>query len=869
MYGDKNESIEKVYNRYLYIKNRYLSLIDMTGGGNKPHIFSLKDINLFIDKKTRSYLDPTYGFIYASLQYIKNVYILKDDILPIDGRVIKLIKNSFRLISDQIQPVKELKKNLKSIDIGRFLAHKYIINNTHRDTISEFTKKVKIITDHISSAKADKRKRVYKKTVNYSKYIVEGIEMDVAEGDTIDSFITTLVNYKNRLEIELKRYMNVNYGEYINNFIAKVWREGNDILMYHIVLAILWHNADSKAGIEEYYIGINEVFERVGLSTIDIPANFSTSLFTHELTLDNNIHDNRDNFNYMLAVIYYTSNKIHISTQDYTNIYIPEHISFRDCGEVALRNFIQILITRVSGFDFSLLDKYGAIDQVKEYFKYFNTNLKVSDDYTETGFLKDRFEHINVRLKSRDAWGMIVSNLECARYYNKYMADGDIFNYEILDGTANDSDIPNMLAIIRYLFREIKEWEDFNDDIVDVKNNLDINKDRISGDVHIYNKFLGKYTMGFHRMHYTFVCDTYEYIDITHEFERDEMFYLELLNKSSIENRDFLKYISKDRPDDWIYYLIENNNDIVDIINTLWNFISIETYKKLLDYVYTKFDADKFSRTEIYIPYLTDQTFYEYTGIYYADILESLHKTSVTELVLNIRIEDGIEVSDISLDFTYPDIDRLTSLTINPPHSININNINNLNNLVDLVISFNVLDNFWNTTHITTDQLKDFNRLKYLCVNILVLEGDTTILERLDTLEVNKIDYQGTDMIKILQEIFPKIRLTTLHIDADVIFDANIILPTVEVFSTDSSVRRTDRLFKLLPNVKVIAGGDFIDTLTIDMPELIEISNIKDIRPFMKYLPQIEILMAHSLNIEYSGGDYFRDMTKKTQYKWY
>ena len=155
-----NNNIETVYSRYLHTKNRYLSLQNMVGGGNKPHVFSLKDLNLFTDEHIRSHLDPTYGFIYASLHYIKNVYILKNGILPVDKKIIDLIKKTFRLVGGQIQPVKRLSTDLKPIEVGRFLAHQYVINNILDDRINDLNKKVKIITDHLISAKADKKKEL-------------------------------------------------------------------------------------------------------------------------------------------------------------------------------------------------------------------------------------------------------------------------------------------------------------------------------------------------------------------------------------------------------------------------------------------------------------------------------------------------------------------------------------------------------------------------------------------------------------------------------------------------------------------------------------------------------------------------------------
>jgi hypothetical protein len=632
--------------------------------------------------------------------------------------------------------------------------------------------------------------------------------------------------------------------------------------MYHIVLAVLWHNADSKAGIEQYYTGINEIFTGFGLPMVDIPDGFSTSLFTHD---DIDIADDGviegDDFNYILAVIYYANNKMHISTQDYTDIYIPCSVNFPDCGEVALRNFIQILITRDSKFDLTLLEKYGAIKSVKEYFKYFDSNLRVSNDYIGTDCFKEMISPLyeeGIRLKSRDAWGLVVSNLGAdIRYQNMCETDSIPYHYEILDGLAqNSKDVSNMLAIIRRLFTNIKKWEDFNDDIVEVENNLD---KKGYGDVYVSNSSLGDYTMKFIARHYEFLCNAVKALEIVKEFEGEDMVYLTLLNSHDFHDENFVKYITKNGTSDyWIYYLMRDDNYMVDIINSCWFFISVETYKKLVDYTYIHFDSDKFARTDIHKPLLSGKTYYEYTDIYFMNVLKSLYRTSVTDLV----IKPIYECDNTDFDFsTLSDISQLTSLTIEIEDVINIYNIDRLVNLVKFEVMFYKTGGWrdeLNCSSVTTEQLKDLNKLNKLCIHTLVIEGDTTILERLEILEVNEFEYTYRGALK---SILPNTRVKTLHVGSKLcreIYSAEIGLPSVEVFSMSGSIKESDKLFRLLPNIKAIRGGSFAGDITCDLPNLIEISNVADIEPFIKYLPQLEVLILNSLR----DGEYLRNMPK-------
>jgi hypothetical protein len=94
--------------------------------------------------------------------------------------------------------------------------------------------------------------------------------------------------------------------------------------------------------------------------------------------------------------------------------------------------------------------------------------------------------------------------------------------------------------------------------------------------------------------------------------------------------------------------------------------------------------------------------------------------------------------------------------------------------------------------------------------------------------------------------------MKTLHIgDASIqlICKAKISLRTVEVFSARGNNYGSNQLFELLPNIRAFRGGLYKRVpVTAELPHLVELSNVSNIGPLVKYFRQIEILVSYTGN---------------------
>ena len=141
--------------------------------------------------------------------------------------------------------------------------------------------------------------------------------------------------------------------------------------IFSIVLAILWEISDDKSGIREYYEGLKEYIP------VKIPDDFEDTTYTPN-ELENYVTDNKSDYNYILA---YVSNKINgllsIQEQQYPKFKVNEvQITFPDCGEISLKNFIKILCfdEKKNEFDIDKLSSLEPIQDIKTFFTIFDTD---------------------------------------------------------------------------------------------------------------------------------------------------------------------------------------------------------------------------------------------------------------------------------------------------------------------------------------------------------------------------------------------------------------------------------------------------------------------------------------------------------------
>jgi hypothetical protein len=627
-----------LYKKYTEAKNRYKDLCLMIGGG-KPSISILKNINLFPKGDIEQHLNPLYGFIHAVSSFVPNYYKLGvlggDD----NKQLIKLVRSIFHNVDGYVQPTIELFKNMTPMIIGEFLAYRYFMNRMGGTYLVNMIEKIRIALDSVKEMhileekyaefgkkqyhlypsytaninyKLNKTRTLIDKTMStrYEEFIIQSINMDNIENlsdmthDNYEKkreiFIKNLSAYMAKLQSYCAKRPAINL--FIHKYISsnKLWDPGYyDIKMYYTVLALLWWVANSKAGILEYYIGVNNVLPIN--QRVVIPDDFIEDMYSiHELRATSYIDDfpdktditYEDRLTHLIASVYAKNTAIQLYSQEYVDIKIPCEINFPDCGEISVRDFIRVLMFDGTTFDTAHLDAYGPSDNV---ILYFNT-------YQESAISNNSIirDFMGEKLNSRNAWGKIVSNIPgvvygnyCTYGNNKYSAN--ITGGEtVFDGTEY---VPNMLIVLRHLFSNIKQFEDFDSDTNDNINTVTPELTNGTGSIIIEHAVLGRLVWYFASRHYGLALDktaTYNYDNLPENI----MHYI-LSISSGISGLEEKAGKLKFSCENWLYYVIRDENDIVDIINhNNTKIIKNEIYSNIVDYGVKYLDFDKFTRLE-------------------------------------------------------------------------------------------------------------------------------------------------------------------------------------------------------------------------------------------------------------------------------
>ena len=194
------------YSKYLKYKQKYLQLINQTGG-DKPIISRPNDINRFPSgSDMEKFLNPIYGLYMCESGYIDNNYWLHTHKLILTEQSSKIKKLS-RSIPGSVQPTKII-MDYTPLDIGRYIALLYICKE---------------------------KQNFFIKITKDNAYIFNGI--DPRESITLNEYIKKVSIIKNTIMLNT-----------------------NDIYDFYIVLYCLWWVLNNDEGISEYYKGIEDVF---------------------------------------------------------------------------------------------------------------------------------------------------------------------------------------------------------------------------------------------------------------------------------------------------------------------------------------------------------------------------------------------------------------------------------------------------------------------------------------------------------------------------------------------------------------------------------------------------------------------------------
>ena len=413
-------------------------------GGDKPYDVVAESLNRFTDHKMDEYMNPIYGLVYCETGYISNIFFLNQIKLTINN----IPQNHIKIISKAcaqegettvIRPTKNIRDHQVTLkDIGNYIAIKYV------NMIAE--KAANDAENTTNSAKSSDENTMYIAKLSGNIYVSHE-------------------KYHKANQKQLKAIKAC-----ISKFSRYIPLTDNDIFAFHMILFCLWWKVDNNTGFNEYYEGIQEVFDIVNQCFPEVePLKINSTPSTKSSTITST------STTFEQIVLGITQIDFKLYNQEYSSVFCNEtkDIRYPDCGETTVRNIINILCYNKYSqtFDTQLLIDKNAIPELLEYYTVFNT--------FESQSKKTYSEIYGQELDARNAWSNLIFNKSQYNViFHTYCKDG--YGYNIKSGLAKDGSKVNILQMIQNLLPAVKTWGDF------------INKNIGSIDVKIDNKGIGE-----------------------------------------------------------------------------------------------------------------------------------------------------------------------------------------------------------------------------------------------------------------------------------------------------------------------------------------------------------------------------------------
>jgi hypothetical protein len=532
------------YKKYKKYKSKYFSLKNQKGG-DFPQINIIKNINIFpLDSDMEKLLNPIHGFIYYETSVIENLYKFS---VPDDSILNEIIKDNFNEIEYVVRPNKNiLDDKIKIEDLGLAIGFLYCYK---KYDIENKLKDIKRIQFNLKN----------KINENKKKGIINLEEN--SQNEKLLNIIKTFENYP---------FINKHIKKMFNKIIKSDLKD----MYFYVLLVFVWWKADNKRGIKKYYEGVICILRLVKnlfgveIENLIIPSDFEDDVFTYSELLDYRTND----YYQALAVSYIIKNNF-IKIYNYSTATV-NGIQFPNCGETMLRNFINIILCdSPEKINTEILGDLEAIDELKEYYKVFNT-LKIQSS-------SDTYDIFGKKLNSIDAFAYVVSNIPNVAYR------GDGFN--IKGGLNIKDDKSNMLEVINFLFKKISTWTDFVSEFekigIELKMDVNIDTDGL-GYINIKNKN-GEYKFMFTSRHYnTMIINRNITTDFTDLTEEQNLTTLLIQQEAPINIKTFLhiKYYES--------LLITLFESEVFSWNVEENVIPEKYYSLIFNFIKTKYDKE-------------------------------------------------------------------------------------------------------------------------------------------------------------------------------------------------------------------------------------------------------------------------------------
>ena len=603
------------YQKYLKYKQKYLLLKQLAikqTGGHTPDISILKNISLFPkDDVIDDFLNPIYGAYWNISGAIENYYRFQSN-----DPISILIRKTFTMIevTSEVKLTESLSKNFTVDDFAKFLSYLYLkktFSHVPLRTIDDKQYGIKELIKNIEELKLANEEKVLIINKNVKKHydnnfvkikineLDDRISLDIPPQNPENKHAELLHTLKEYLKETEKITVVPTFENNIKEYFPDTYTKILSPEVFYVILSALWWKLNNKQGIYDYYASLNKYL--LNSMKITIPPDYVNMVYIED---DLKPDVELKSFEHTLASIYknmYAS--IKLFNQDWVNytknicVTRPKptcttradfNCTFPDCGESVLRSFINIIVFSKEERKFSqtILEKLGAIKEVKDFYRTFDTIEKQLDP-NATYKINDE-----LTLNARDAWGLIVSNKPGIKYIDKCtLHTGSEYKYEINSGIDEEGNI-NMIALMKKLLEHMPElnnkeaWSELG---IDIQNNL--NNDSGLGYIIISN-LLGTYVMNFIPGHYEIsqrIKSENFLIDYTNFIDKKP--YIEILLRNDKRIKELFIESNKYK------YLIKYNSDsLIKLFNECGNEIDDDMYNIIFDYMIKNYDHDKLRR---------------------------------------------------------------------------------------------------------------------------------------------------------------------------------------------------------------------------------------------------------------------------------
>ena len=535
----KHKYLELKNNKYFdsKTKHKYLELknnkINQKGGRYITNYNSINRFSTIEYPEMEEFLNPIYGCFLAESDFIRNNFFLYKDSIVIDDLILSnnfelldkpnssaiIIDNSLRkkinnLVQNiegtpTVKPTNEVTQ-IKPIDFGRFIAILYF-TKIHNGLIS------------------------YEKN-NLKCWFDNGNEIEKNDKKKLQEYINNMGKIKDNIKLGTKNKMD-----------------------FYLLLYCLWYKIQNNSNIDEYYQGIQDVF--------NITNKYSSNIYN--ICLLSNMDSNMSFEEIVIKTI--TLDFIEF-TQEYTRPFCfinnEKENTYPDCGETTIRNLINLLCFDIStgGFDIQILREHSAIPELITYYKFF-PNFEEQSSYNKKLIY-------GLQLDARDAWSyLVIHHANNNLTFNQQCSNNSNHKYNLAASSKTlDGNNINSLQLINNLLNGITKWENLEkNNIESIVSELDENG---IGIIVIDHKIFGNIKI--------------EYISghaFWHEREKQTNFNISHLSQRQKTMINILTKSQEITKSNYLFFQYKEN--ILDILNSI-QYDDFELYNILVKISLTK-----------------------------------------------------------------------------------------------------------------------------------------------------------------------------------------------------------------------------------------------------------------------------------------